>query len=123
MLQSSQVKTPCTQTINPDACNSLGARISQAQRCTHRAHTRLSACIFWLPKMHAYSMMHAPMGVILACCCQNHLQLGVPLPCEPMVGVLSSRRPILGVLLLWRSTVGVLFSHEPMNMSGRLDKC
>src|SRR3954466_14536439 len=108
MLQSAQVKMPCTQTINPDACNSLGACISQAQKGTRRAHTRLGACIFWLPKMHAYSMIHAPMGVILACCCQNHLQLEVPILGEPIVGVLSSRRPILGVLLSLRSTLGVL---------------
>src|SRR4051812_9575613 len=45
MLQSAQKMTPCTQTINPDACNSLVARISQAQRCTRRAHACLSARI------------------------------------------------------------------------------
>src|SRR3954464_4252783 len=80
------------------------------------------ARIFWLPKMHAYSMVHAPMGVIFACCCQNHLQLGVPLPCEPMVGVLSSQRPILGVSLSQRSTLGVLSPWKSMNMSGQLGK-
>src|SRR4051812_43313693 len=115
MLQSAQVKTPCTQTINPDACNNLGACISQAQRCTRWAHTTLGACIFWLPKMHAYSMVHAPMGVILACCYQNHLQPGIPIPGEPMVGVLSFRRPILGVRLSQRSTLGVLSPQESMN--------
>src|SRR5436190_5640888 len=31
-------------------------------------------------------------------------------------------RPILGVLLSRRSTLGVLFPHEPMNMSGQLGK-
>src|SRR3954470_21908513 len=99
MLQSARVKTPGTYTINPGACNSLSARISQPQRCTRRVHIRLGAHIFWLPKMRAYSMVHAPMGVILACCCQNQQQLGVPIPGEPIVGVLSSGRPILGVLL------------------------
>src|SRR3954462_12949563 len=80
MLQIARVKMPGTHTMNPRSCNSRGARISQAQRCTHRVHTRRGACIFWLPKMHAYSMVHAPMGVILACCYQIHLQLDVPLP-------------------------------------------
>src|SRR5436190_8737680 len=32
MLQSARVKTPGTHTIHPGACNSHGARISQAQR-------------------------------------------------------------------------------------------
>src|SRR4051812_17672367 len=73
MLQSAQVKTPCTQTIDPDACNNLGARISQAKRCTRRVHARLGARISCLPKMHAYNKVHAPMGVIPACCCESHL--------------------------------------------------
>src|SRR4051812_8869807 len=34
MLQSARVKTSGTHTINPGACNSLSARISQSQRCT-----------------------------------------------------------------------------------------
>ena len=96
MLQSARVKASGTHTINSSAWNSHGGRISQAQRCTRRVHTRRGACIFSLSKMHAYNMVHAPMGVILACCCQNHLQLGVSIPREPMVGVLPSRRPILG---------------------------
>src|SRR4051812_17746018 len=50
MLQSARVKTPCTHTMNPRSCNGRGVRISQAQRCTRRAHTRRGACIFWHPK-------------------------------------------------------------------------
>src|SRR3954469_8580049 len=80
MPQSARVKAPGTQTINPSAWDSRDARISQAQRCTRRVHRRHDACISWLPKMHAYSMLHAPVGVILACYHQIHLQLGVPLP-------------------------------------------
>src|SRR4051812_3305170 len=98
MLQSARVKAPGTQTIDPSARDIRGARISQVRRCTRRVHMRRDACIFWLPKMHAYSMVHAPVGVILACCCQSHLQLGVPLPWEPMVGVLFSQKSTLGVL-------------------------
>src|SRR5436190_21412676 len=41
MLQSAQGMTPCTRTIDPDACNSLGAHISQTQRCTRQAHACL----------------------------------------------------------------------------------
>src|SRR4051812_35339304 len=62
--------------------------------------------------MHAYSKAHVPMGAIPACCCQSHLQLGVPLPWEPMVGVLFSQK----------STLGVLLPQEPMNMFGQLGK-
>src|SRR3954466_16280863 len=120
MPQSAQGMTPCTQTIDLDAFNSLGARISQTLRCTRQAHACLGTRISCPPQIHAYSKVHAPMGVILACCCQNHLQLGVLLPWEPMVGVLSYRRPILGVLLSRRSTLGVLLFQEPMNMSDQL---
>src|SRR3954469_10509227 len=80
------------------------------------------ACISWLPKMHAYSVVHVLVGVILACYYQIHLQLGVPLPRQPMLGVLSFRRPILGVLFSQRSTLGVLFPHKSMNMSSQLSK-
>src|SRR3954463_6140386 len=90
VFQSAQEKVPSTQAINPIAQDSCDARISQEKRCTHWVHRRHDACISWLPKMHAYRMLHAPVGVILACCCQNHLQLGVPLPWESMLGVLSS---------------------------------
>src|SRR5436189_5986620 len=41
MLQSARVKTPGTHTINSGACNSLGACISQPQRCTRWVHIRL----------------------------------------------------------------------------------
>src|SRR3954464_9672585 len=67
MPQSAQEKRPCTQTIDPSACNGLGACILQAQRCTRRAHACHGAHIPWLPRMHAYIMVHTPMGVILAC--------------------------------------------------------
>src|SRR3954470_17992682 len=80
MPQSAQEKVPGTQPTNPSARDSCDARISQARRCTRRVHRRHDACISWLPKMHAYSMLHAPVGVILTCCHQIHLQLGVPLP-------------------------------------------
>src|SRR3954470_22227974 len=60
MPQSARLKASGTHTMNPRACNSHGARISRAQRCTCRVHTRRGACIFWLPKMHAYNMVHAP---------------------------------------------------------------
>src|SRR3954468_4051452 len=36
MPQSARVKMPGTRTINLGACNSLGARIFQPQRCTRR---------------------------------------------------------------------------------------
>src|SRR4051812_18771586 len=62
MLQSARLKAPGTHTINPSAWNSRGARISQAQRCTRRVHTRYGACIFWLPKMHAYSVVQRQGG-------------------------------------------------------------
>src|SRR4051812_27227504 len=62
--------------------------------------------------MHAYSKMHAPMGVILACCCQNHLQLGV----------LSSQSPRLGVLFYQKAMLGILPPQKPMNISGQLGK-
>src|SRR3954471_16922901 len=56
VFQSAQEKRPCTQTIDPGAGNSLGARISQVQRCTRRAHACHSARVSWLTEMHAYSM-------------------------------------------------------------------
>src|SRR3954471_10297587 len=80
MLQSAQEMTPCTKTIDPGTCNGLGARISQAQRCTRRAHACHGASASGLTEMHAYSMLHAPVGVILACYHQTHLLFGVPLP-------------------------------------------
>src|SRR5436189_36136 len=43
-------------------------------------HARVDALISWPPKMHAYSMQHVPVGVMLTCCHQIRLQLGVPLP-------------------------------------------
>src|SRR5436190_4697745 len=49
--QSARMKMPYTQTIDPDACNSLGARISQTKRRTRRLHTRLGTCISCLPQM------------------------------------------------------------------------
>src|SRR4051812_22416524 len=67
VLQSAQEKVPGTQPVNPSAQNSCDVRISQARRCTRRVHRRHDACISWLPKMHAYHMLHAPVGVILAC--------------------------------------------------------
>src|SRR3954469_10194643 len=39
-----------------------------------------------------------------------------------MLGVLSSQRSIQGVLYSQGSTLGVLFPHIPMNMSGQLRK-
>src|SRR4051812_22881271 len=122
MPQSALEKRPRTQTVDPGACNGLGAHILRAKRCKRRVHTRLGARISWLLKKHAYNMVHAPMGVKLACYCPNHLQLGVPLPWEPMLGVLSFQIPILGVLFSQRSTLGVLSPQEPMNMSGQLGK-
>src|SRR3954469_19192854 len=80
VFQSAQEKVPSTQSINPSAQDSRDARISQAKRCARRVHRRHDTCISWLTKMHAYRMLHAPVGVILACCHQIHLQLGVPLP-------------------------------------------
>src|SRR3954470_11780675 len=72
MPQSARLKAPGTHTMNPRACNSCGARIPQAQRCTRQVHMMHGACISWLPKMRAYSVVHAPVGVILACCYQIH---------------------------------------------------
>src|SRR3954468_19141572 len=40
MPQSALEKRPRTQTVDPGACNGLGAHILQAQRCTRRVHTR-----------------------------------------------------------------------------------
>src|SRR5436190_9870220 len=122
MPQSAQEKVPSTQPTNPSARDSCDVRISQARRCTRRVHKRHDTCISWLPKMHAYSMLHAPVGVMLTCCHQIRLQLGVPLPREPTLGVLSSRRPIQGVLFSQRSTLGVQFPHIPMNLSSQLSK-
>ena len=94
MLQSTQGMTPRTRTTDPDVCNSLGARISQTQRCTRQAHACLGARISCLPQIHAYSKVRAPMGVILACCCQNHLQLGVLFSQRSMLGVLPPQEPM-----------------------------
>src|SRR5438270_1605994 len=80
VFQSAQEKVLGTQPINPSAQDSCDARISQAKRCTCRVHRRHDACISSLPKMHAYRMLHAPVGVILTCCHQIRLQLGVPPP-------------------------------------------
>src|SRR5436189_4967657 len=80
MLQSVQEKVPGTQPTDPGARDSCDARIFQAKRCTCRVHRRHDACISWLPKIHASSMIHAPVGVTVACCHQILLQLGVPLP-------------------------------------------
>src|SRR3954469_8766475 len=80
MPQSAQEEVPSTQSTHPGDQDTGDARIPQAKRCTRRVHRRHDACISWLPKMHAYSMLHAPVGVILACYRQIHLQLGVPLP-------------------------------------------
>src|SRR5436189_148300 len=82
------------------------------ETCTRQAHASLGAHISCLPQMHAYSKVHAPVGMILTCCSQNHLQLGF----------LLFQRPILGVLLSQRSTLGVLLPQEPMNMFGQLSK-
>src|SRR3954470_11398196 len=69
MLQSAQEMTPCTQTIELDACNSLGARIFQNLRCTCQARTCPGAPISCPPVMHTYSKIHAPLGVGHVCCC------------------------------------------------------
>src|SRR4051812_6011291 len=90
VFQSAQEKVLGTQPINQSAQNMYDARISQAGRCTRRVHRRHDACISWLTKMHAYHILHAPVGVILACCYQTRLQLGVSIPLEPMLGVLFS---------------------------------
>src|SRR3954470_15212547 len=67
VFQSAQEKVPSTQPINPSAQDRHDARISQARRCTRRVHRRHDACISWLIKVHAYHMLHAPVGVILTC--------------------------------------------------------
>src|SRR3954471_19878600 len=58
VFQSAREKVPGTQPINPSAQDMYDARISQARRCTRRVHRRHDTCISWLPKMHAYRMLH-----------------------------------------------------------------
>src|SRR3954469_4935407 len=86
VFQSAQEKVPGTQPINPSAQNRRDARISQAKRCTRLVHRRHDACISWLTKMHAYLILHAPVGVILACCHQIRLQLGGSIPLRTNAG-------------------------------------
>src|SRR3954464_9736276 len=66
VFQSAQEMMPGTQPMNPSAQDRCDACISQAKRCTRRTHACHGARIPWLPKMHACSMVHAPVGVILA---------------------------------------------------------
>src|SRR4051812_47514736 len=79
LLQSAQEKVLGTQPINQSAQNRRDAHISRVKRCARRVHRRHNACISWLTKMHAYHILHAPVGVILACYHQIRPQLGVPL--------------------------------------------
>src|SRR3954468_19744106 len=78
--QSVQEKVPGMQAPNPGTQEGHDARLSQAKRCTRRVHQEHDARISWPPKMPASCMEHTPMGVVLTCCHQNHLRLGVPLP-------------------------------------------
>src|SRR3954466_8561214 len=78
MNQSAQEEEPGTQATNPGTQDGYNARISQAERCTRRVHQEHDARISWLPEMPASCMEHTPMGVMLTCCHQNHLQQGVP---------------------------------------------
>src|SRR4051812_34693209 len=79
-----------TRAADPDVRNRLDARIYQHSRCTRQARACMGARILRLlpTVMHAYTMMHAPMGIVHVCCCQVHLQLGVLSPKELMLGVL-----------------------------------
>src|SRR3954463_7810928 len=80
MPQSAQERIPGTQPTDPGDQDTCDAHTSQMKRCTRQVHGRHDACISWLPKMHASRMQHTPVGVMLTCCHQIRLQLGVPLP-------------------------------------------
>src|SRR3954464_5071201 len=77
VFQSAQEMVPGTQPINPNAQDRPDARISEAKRRRRRVHRRHGSCISGLTDMHAYSMLHAPVGIILACYQRIHLLLGV----------------------------------------------